>query len=280
MSDNSPKPIIYQLSLARSGSTASLRCFEAQNLFDIYHEPTVRPYELKHRPQIKHFWFNSNNKMDTYDDVKSQLLRSSLAYPVYVKDMIYSSVDWMCQDVDWMTNPNVHFLFLVRDPYDQLVSFYRKCGEMSIGHFMGGMANVYDYNILLKSIQNCLHYAPDRTLVITADQFYEYPNETMNFLLNSAKISVPDLKLTWAPKPDNFDGFTWHESKRSKFFKLWHNDAVKSTGFGTLNKYPRDYSQFKNCKWAQSVIDSNWPAYQQILSIVDDQRMRNLSQPC
>lgn len=258
-------PIIYQLSLARSGSTASLRCFEAQNLFDIYHEPTVRPYELIHRPEIKSFWFNSNNNLDTYDDVKDQLIKSSSAYPVYVKDMIHSSFEWMVNDSDWMSNPNVYFLFLIRDPYDQLVSLHRKINEMKIGWYLKKMEEVYDYNLLLVSIQNCMNYAPDRTFVITADKFYDQPGKTMNSILNQSGIKINNLKLSWNPKSNDFDGFTWHESKRKMFFKLWHDDAIKSTGFGELTHYPRDYSQFNDKKWAQEIIDQNWPAYQKIL---------------
>ena len=258
----STHPIIYQISTPRSGSTAALRCFETQGVFEIFHEPSIKPHEFKKRWGLTSFMFRSDHPIDTFPQLESTLLETSKYRPIYVKDIAYSSIDWLKQS-SLLTNPQVHFVFLIRNPYDQLVSLCKQFSSMNIPPKMVG--DVYDYQLLADLIEVCRSKAPNRTLVMETECLCQYPEKMMNIISNQVGISLP-IELTWNPKCDHFDGSEWHESKKPDSFRKWHRDAISSTGFRSLPKYPQDWSQFSDVTWAQRVIAKNSQAYSQIFA--------------
>ena len=256
-------PIIFQISLPRSGSTAALRCFEAQGIFQIFHEPSIKLYELKQRWGLTQFLFRPDHNINTFEQLEATLLKASIQSPVYVKDIAYSSYEWLSQS-GLLKNPQVHFIFLIRSPYDQLVSISKQFEMMSIPLKM--VTGVYDYEILERLIQVCRKAAPDRTLVIEADGLYQYPEIVIRTIAEQAKLEITQVNLEWPQKCSHFTGEEWHESKKPDYFRKWHHDAITSTSFQALPRYPQNWSQFSDPRWAQHIVKKNSAAYQRIFT--------------
>ena len=255
--------VIYQISIPRSGSTAGLRCFETQDMFSIFHEPSIKPYELKKRWGLTRFMFRSDNKIDTFEQAEATILEAAKHSPVYVKDIVHSSAEWISRS-SLLNNPNVHFVFLVRNPYDQLVSLCKQFNAMGVPTKM--VSNVYDYDLLADLINVCRKRAPNRTLVMETECLCQYPEKIIKIIADQVGLDIQNVQLSWNPKPANFIGTEWHESKQPEAFRNWHHDAITSTCFRSLPTYPQNYSQFDDPYWAREVVAKNNAAYKRIFA--------------
>lgn len=219
--------LVILLSPPRSGSTALLRWFEQTGIFEIFHEPSICPYDLIHYPDLTKGWFN-DSAYRSYAKVHTAILDALAHRNVFVKDMAFSSECYLaCPEI----MKRATFIILVRHPVNTAISLYR-----NYPHWDEVTRNVFSYdhltNIMVQS--NDLIY-------LVAEKLYNDPRRVLTELC--AKLSIPfePSSLQWKAKPSYFDGRCWHEGKTPELFQMWHHDAIESTGFGPLGCHnPRD----------------------------------------
>lgn len=224
--------------MPRSGSTALMRSFEKRGNFKIIHEPTVMPFDIIHYEGESNNWFRQNHHMKTHKQVKDVIIREAEKSNIYVKDMIFSCHEWLSSDVEFSTQSNIHFVLMVRDPYDNMVSMYKKAGLFAIDETM-------IYRKMYNFYKNISHISPNKVIIIKANELFNDPQTHLKQLSNDLGIPYSDEYLKWEQKKPDFDGLEWMESKTIEHFHHWHYDAITSTHFVPLPTYKRDFSQIK-----------------------------------
>ncbi len=259
------KKIVYQISMPRSGSTALMRSFEKRRDFKIMHEPTVMPFDINTFTGESNSWFRQEHPMKTYDQVKKHILRFAKSTNIYVKDMLFGCHKWLLADTEFSSNPNVHIVLMIRNPYDNMVSLYRKVGVFALDETMI-YRKMYDFYKAISTIN------PNKIIVIKADDLFSDPKTHLKQLSADLGIPYSDDYLYWDPKSPDFDGLEWMESKTLKNFHHWHYDAITSTSFAPLPTYAQDFSQIqpKDLDYLKSLYKPNFMYYNKLTSAVGD----------
>ena len=251
--------IIYQISMPRSGSTALMRSFEKRGNFKIIHEPTVMPFDLIHYKGESNNWFRQDHYMKTYKSVKEVITREAKTSNIYIKDMIFSCHEWLLDDIEFSSRSNIHFVLMVRDPYDNMVSMYKKAGLFAINETM-------IYRKMYNFYKNISAINPNKVIIIKANELFNDPQTQLKKLSDDLGIPYSDEYLKWEPKNPDYDGIEWMESKTIKHFHHWHYDAITSTKFVPLPTYKKDFSQIpsEHLEYMKSLYYPNQEYYDKI----------------
>lgn len=231
---NCENKIIYLISPPRSLSVAFLRMMEARGDFKIMHEPAMSPYVFLD-PNLTADWMKPD-AFKTFAEVKQKISENAQVSNVFVKEISFSAQKYLHEDSALVTNPNVYFVFLLRDPHHVVISYYKKKPYLqdSMSHQIGYQAT---YEIF-KDIQAKAINAP---LIILSEDLYSKPKETVEKFCKHVGISFLEKSLHWEDLGEEFSGHVaWGESKYKHITHHWHGDAIRSTGFGTPNKYAID----------------------------------------
>ncbi|MES1223165.1 MAG: sulfotransferase [Bacteroidota bacterium] len=234
---NSKHPIIFQLSPARCGSTALLRSF-SRNDFKVLNEPMLKPFLLNRGADKAAFRVATQT---SFTDVKNTILSMQLESPVFIKDMIFFSYDWLSSENKLLADPSVKFILMVRHPYDSMMSFYKKVGSSLSPIQSNGYKQMWDLYQLLKNT-----ITPDRYTVVFAEELFSKPEETLKQVYNHLELPFDTKVLSWDAKDDSFDGSLWMDPKRTEQFHFWHDDAAKSSHFKPLNSAPHTFECVKD----------------------------------
>lgn len=239
--------IIVMISPPRTLSTAFMRMMQARGDFEIYHEITANPYNLIHYKEYTADWFREDAPK-TYEEAKSRWLEGAVRKNVFIKEMSFYLHDFLMDDLKFIKKPNVQFVFLLRDPHSVILSFAMKDGMIGKDHsHLIGFQPIYE---LFEKIQ--LH-AVHPPLILFSEKLSEHPREVVEAYCNFLKIPFIESALAWENLGENFTGVEeWHETKKLKYTKIWHGDAIRSTGFSPLRHYEVDennrptFSEIKN----------------------------------
>ena len=224
--------IIFLISPPRSLSVAFLRMMEARKDFTIFQEPFIRAHsELKdHRWDI----WNDTSKA-TVESAKKMILDAARQGNVFVKEMGVCVNQLLLND-DLLKMPNVHIVFLLRNPHDTISSYYhvtKKINEKG-SYFL-------DYQLVYNVLCFAKRHAYNIPLIIQSEDLVERPEQTIRAFCD--KIGIPFMKesLSWNDLGNSFCGEQeWHENKKQEYMYVWHGDALRSQNFHKPRQYAVD----------------------------------------
>jgi len=234
LSISSKNKIIYLISPPRSLSVAFLRMMEARGDFHIMHEPSVWAYNIHHNPWARS-WF-LDNAPSTFSEVKKSIFDHACNEPVFVKEISFSVKNFIPSDMEFMQDPDIYFVFLMRKPHPTIVSFYRKIKDIKPSFY-----DCLSYKDFYDLIQATNTHAAHRPLVLLTEDLYQNPEQTVKQFCDHVDIPFKPEALTWADLGEEFTGHEkWHEIKYKEITQIWHSDAIRSTGFGKPTQYDID----------------------------------------
>lgn len=223
--------IIYMIAMPRSSSTAFLRMMHARGDFAVMNEPSLYVFCKKYNPSSAKSAFTSNAK-ETHAEVITEVLERAKRQSVFVKDMGFFSPGDFIHDVDFMRRSNVHFVFLVRNPHNSIISFYNVF-QTVIDSFSDCIGCKASYEIY----QSVKKMGANPPLIIFSEDLYDYPQETVERFCHQLNIPFKEEFLHWKNLGENFSGFEeWNEIKLPSKLKQWHSTAIQSEGFQPARK--------------------------------------------
>lgn len=231
--------IIYFISPPRSLSVAFLRHIQARGDFSIMHEPSQLIFNRAHSPELVQSWFRPD-AFQSFAEVKKAIISASEHSHVFVKEMSFAVQDLHRNDFELMKNPNVYFVFLMRNPHHTTISMYKKIAHVfdSIGY---QFTDVIGYKALHEIFITAEQHAFHKPYLILTEDLYTNPQETIQKFCDHVGIVYKPEALQWDDLGDQFDGQKlWHEEKYKELTHHWHSDAIRSTGFGKPGSYAVD----------------------------------------
>lgn len=227
--------IVYLNSGPRSLSTVFLRMMESRGDFTVFNEPTLPVFaKMIYQDSLEGVFLKDSNS--SFEQVKETLYCAQKTSHVFVKDMSFSSHAFLMQDPSFVQDPLVYFLFLVRDPHHMTISYYKKAQEV-----MPGLSHVIGLKNLWEEYEVVRELNPNGVKIISSEQLYTDPRETMTELCDHLGIPFLEEALTWNSYDDNFQGHQeWNEQKQGDQIHHWHGQALSSTQMGTPSTYEVD----------------------------------------
>lgn len=241
--------IVYLISPPRSMSVAFTRMMEARGDFAIFHEPSQYAYDKIYYPELTATWFR-DGALSTFDEVKKALLAKAEQKQVFAKEMSFAVENFLLNDLEFVQNPDVHFVFLVRNPHSTAISFYNKLGVWpEEWNFLLGYKAEYEIFQFVKK------HAVHKPFIIFTEDLYQDPEKTIQAFCKRLEIPFIPESLQWEALSPDFTGEKeWHELKVPHHTHHWHGEAICSNGFSKPHSYEVDaqgnptFSEIKNEK--------------------------------
>lgn len=239
----SKNKIVCVISPPRSSSVALLRSFEARGDFKIMHEPFVCPFDRIYFPEETKDWFKQDS-LETYQEVKEEIFKQAEVSNVFVKEMSFAIRDFILQDEDFIKNPDVFFVFLIRDPHHSIVSFYLKLASAFDSVTPDNLSQLTSYKDLYTMYTKIKNSGFHQPLVVDSGILCNQPKKTMKKLCQNLNIVFDSAALSWKDLGSHFDGAKqWRECKYKDHVNYWHEDAIRSVCFGKPKEYDLDESE-------------------------------------
>ncbi|MCP5507635.1 MAG: hypothetical protein H7A37_04975 [Chlamydiales bacterium] len=216
-------------------STAFLRMMDNRGDFTIFHEPSQYAYDKIHYPELTKTWFLDSAPGD-FEEIKQRIFEAAKSSPVFVKEVSFAVHDFLIADQEFLSNRQIHFVFLVRDPHNSIVSFYRK--TQAVFEEMDDLIGMKKLQHLYQTINQ---KSPNKPMLISSEQLADSPNEIVRDFCEYYELEFSEAHLRWEPYDTSFDGVEkWKEIKKFDLFKHWHGSAAQSDGFHQLSTYETD----------------------------------------
>ena len=229
--------IIIQISPPRCLSTAALRMWQARGDFEVMNEAFISAFVSHSSPDqsLTSNWWREGVP-HTFEETIEKVFHLAETRPVFIKEESFSLVEYLRTNRLLITNPNVHFIFLVRNPHHAISSLYKKHGKtIHDFSYMVGFQPCYE---IFQMVQE---HGINQPVILQAEDLYTRPYETAQSLCAALDIPFIEQMLEWQDLGDSFTGTTeWHELKNPELTHYWHGDAITSTGFHTPATYDVD----------------------------------------
>ena len=232
--DGASKPgkILYVISPPRCGSTAFFRSLAEQGVFKtFFHEPTIALHNLKYKP-VQTAKFYHKGVFPSFKILSNSLLEARSKGNVLVKDISFSSFEFLSSSPEIVANPNVHFVFLVRNPYDTISSYYKVFRGPT--HALTGLVGFEQALNIYKLVKKM---NPNKIQVVQTEEFFKKPSNHIFSIFSYAKIRLnPSVKFEWESlsKKVKQTIIKWHDQKNENFFSIMHKGALVSKGLKPL----------------------------------------------
>lgn len=227
--------IIYLFSAPRSLSTAFLRMMESREDFTIYNEPTIPLYYKDFEEEEFIDYFIEGGPV-SFEEVKTNIYSSLKKQNVFIKDMSYSSYHYSFVDKDFISDPSVFFVVLVRNPHHSLLSCYKKESFLypEINEVLG-LKRVYEEYELLKKAN------PNGVKIVFSEQLYKNPRDVMTAYCDCLDIPFTEKAFHWNKLTSNDQvNEIWNQYKKKEVTFNWYDNALNSTGIGKPHEYQTD----------------------------------------
>lgn len=235
---HSHNKIIYLISPPRSLSVAFMRMMEARGDFAIMHEPSQWAFNKSVHHDFVESWFIPE-AAQTFDEVKERIFEQAKHTNVFVKEMSFAVDQFLLHDQEFIANPHVHFVFLLRNPHHAIISFYNRRNEVEDNNT--SFAHLVGYQACYEIFQKIKSVAARKPYIILSEDLYTNPEATIKAFCAQVGIEYLSESLSWDNLGSGFNGQKeWHEIKYAETTQHWHGDAIKSTGFGRPHQYKVD----------------------------------------
>ena len=209
--------------------------------------------------------------MESFEEVKKHLLETASEQHVFVKEISFFLCDFLAANEEFVANPNINFVFLIRNPHNAILSYYKKYQYIvpDFSFFVGCESSWKDFEIIKAKAKNPI-------TIISAEELCGEPFKTAQHLF--ARLSLPFRPecLSWEDLGDNFTGDSWSDAKVQEKIYHWHDSAIKSTGFSPLansqlvdqNGAPtfEEIENEQDRQECKKMYDENFPFYQKLLN--------------
>lgn len=231
--DASQGKIVYLISTPRSCSTVCLRMMEASGEFLVMNEPAIYPFITANQVdrELTQGWFRGPS-YESYDLMKQHILQLSTESNVFVKEICFFVDHFLLNDEEFVTNPNVQFVFLIRNPHNTIVSYYKKHRRIvpNFSHYVGCRTSYTIYNEIKDRVKNPI-------IILSAEELCNSPYDTAQQLFTDLSIPFHDSCLHWKDLGEEFSGIVeWNEVKIPEMLYHWHDHAIHSTGFEPITE--------------------------------------------
>jgi hypothetical protein len=209
---------------------------EARGDFKIFHEPSVWAHSSVKYPETVKNWFKPDSPK-TFEEVREMILKEAETNNVFVKEMSFATKDFLLKDIKLIKNPQVYFVFLLRDPHHSVISFYNRMKN----NF--DSSDVIGYQAAYEIFQKVQHEAINPPFIISTEDLYNNPRATIEAFCAKLGIEFKEESMHWENLGSEFDGAQWHEMKYRDAVQHWHGNAIASTGFGLPSSYEIDQNE-------------------------------------
>lgn len=233
--------IIFLIAPPRSLSTAFLRMMAGRKDFTIFNEPSSAVFNKAHYPHSAFVY--SEKAYNAYADVHEAIICAAEKKPVFIKEMSFAFEEFIATCTDLIKNPQVFFIFLVRDPHPATISYYKKLPESYIEFMLPELERLTGFSALYKVFDQLQHSAKNKPYIIDAKDLYKNPEKTIENFCQFVNIPHSKAFLHWEILSGNLVADIWHEKKKPAFTKHWHNEAMRSQGFHASKVYTLDESK-------------------------------------
>ena len=228
--------IVYIISAPRSLSTASLRMFANRDDFKAFIDSSCPIYFKKHYPEEYSSLF-IENPYQSIDEIKKDFIEANKDSHIVVKDMSYSAHDFLVNDQEFVQNPNLHFIFLIRNPYDIQLSIYKKEHDVS-----GPYCDVVGTKKLYNIYQAVKEQNPNKIHLLFVDEFSKNPRPYLEEILEDINLPFTEKSVSWESIDKNTLMKQWHQKSKPFVSELWYDVALQSTHIMPLTTYPQPLS--------------------------------------
>lgn len=229
--------IVIQVSPPRCLSTASLRAWQARGDFQVMNEPFISAFILQdeNSKNITEQWWRADAPL-TFDVVHQKILQMAQAGPVFVKEESFVVKTYLESNPSLLYDPNVYFVFLIRNPHHSVSSFYKGHGRVTENFsYYAGFQPCYEVFEMVQQL------GMNRPILLHAEDLYTQPYEITQQLCAALDIPFLENMLEWDNLGSSFTGIQeWHELKNPELTHRWHGAAIRSTRFHRPNEYEVD----------------------------------------
>lgn len=247
-----PHKIIWLVSPPRSLSTALTRSVYARGDFQVMIEPSLRisRFGVANRGDFNPAHPDLSAPKN-FPDLKKAVFTKVLDSHIFIKDIGSSVKNFLSNDPDLLKNKDVHFVFLVRDPHHSVLSMYKKQAEQGIkrAERLDAISRMIGYRSCYELFATLEEKAENKPVVLVAEDLYLNSEATLKELCAAIQIPYSEDMLHWEELGDDFTGEEWCMNKKPKAMHIWHDDAIKSTGFKMPSQYAVD--KFGNPTFAE-----------------------------
>lgn len=237
--------IIYMISTARSLSTVFARYMAGRGDFRVYNEPAFPPFLQKNAETYPMFvpYFKEGTLQTTHAEVQENLLHQAILQNIFIKEMPFLAQSFLQDNLTFIQNPQVQFVFLIRNPHDVLISF-NKCWPLSQKE-----ANIQepalDYELLYNLYAMITKHTTKKPYIIISENICSETSTTIQNFCTATNIPFDPSQLSWNDAGDNFNVSIWEEAKKADPVKHWHENALRSTGFQQVKSSKRKLDEYK-----------------------------------
>ncbi len=194
----------------RSISTAFERIFVEREDFEVYHEPFAASYYFSEQRRSNRYPDEETKEEYLPENVLAEILAAK-DKPVFFKDMAYHTVGFRDQEfVERFQNT-----FLIRDPKQTLVSFYKMWPDFTLEE--AGHEQLY-------KLFECAVEAGQEPVVVDAAEFSANTESMMAAYCEKLDVPFDPEALSWEER-EVPEWQAWDE---------WHTDAQESTSIEEL----------------------------------------------
>lgn len=235
---------VMLISTPRSLSTVFLRMMEARGDFAIYNEPGMAAlYNQKEKTCALDGIFHAD--VPTFAKVQNMLLEARQRENIFIKEMYGAAREYLFDD-RFITSPDCHIIFIVRNPHHFALSHYKKLYSFvgTLEKYWGLKAEFPDFASYV-SLYHLYMYAAEHAYhtpyVIIAEELVADPRRTITHLCKTIGLEMMEKCLSWETiDTQSSCQELWHDSKSIDGIYLWHDRAMSSTSFGQLPTYKVD----------------------------------------
>jgi hypothetical protein len=252
---------------------------ERKDYGEIFDEPGMYAYHVAHQKGTAAY---SKDAPDTYAKVLEGIHTALKDNNVFIKEMHFVAGDYLVNDCD----SNTDVVFLVRNPYDELISFYKKLFE-AVGKnvdimkkVIKSMSATMDHSLLLPLYEELSEKTQRKPYIIHSEKLAESPADVIAGMCEYLKIAMIPESLTWNKIEGEAEVAAFqkelHNTQNFKSFLLWHRTALESTGFGKLPSYGEPtFEEIEDVELREAFKEEylkNLPYYAALCDIAKDQR--------
>lgn len=239
--------IVYTIAVPRSLGTAFLRTFESRPDFQVFNEPTNPIYVHLKNPSLSQQIYLPSS-FQSFEEFKISLFQDLKKSNLMVKDLSFAFYPLAKEDPSFLSDPKIHFVFLLRNPHSSSISFYLKqeaennCEDFTFNEER--FSRLIGFKNLYETYQEVLKHSPNKVTILFAEDLAENPQKTLSNLCASLNIPFLDSSLSFTPYTADFSGTTWHEAKKDhEHFLNWHGEAAMSSSIHICSSYDVDVEQ-------------------------------------
>lgn len=231
--------IIFLVAPPRSLSTAFLRMMGERSDLTVMNEPSCCVFNHAHYPHSQQFY--TEDVLTSYGDVRKKILLAAKDHPLFIKEMSFSFEEFIKSEPDLMKDPNIYFIFLLRDPHPCIISYYKKISPQAVEFIISDFGDLTGYRSLYAGFQMIKDNAIHAPYIIHAEQLYDNAAKTVSDFCEYVNMPYNGDHLSWSNLGEKFTGFEeWQENKKREFTHHWHQEAILSQGFHQPTIYEVD----------------------------------------